>query len=84
VIRSASARQDPAVSHRCEAPLHGIDAAADRLGEPVRKGRRERAAVVDVGVVPSTLPMECPFALDELVTGHLRVAKLVARLDDGS
>jgi hypothetical protein len=42
---------------------------------------RARAAAEDIGVTPRPLPEACPFALDELLAGHLSVAELVGRLE---
>ena len=44
---------------------------------------RARAAAEDIGIIPRLLPEACPFALDELLAGHLSVAGLVDRLDHG-
>ncbi len=48
-----------------------------------KAGGRARAAAEDVGITPRPLPDACPFALNELLAGHLSVAELVARLDNG-
>jgi hypothetical protein len=44
---------------------------------------RARAAAEDIGITPRPLPDACPFALDELLAGHLSVAELIAKLDHG-